>query len=148
MNNVFKLTLMVFLFLFFIQEALADDSLGSFSIHVRGFFHDRGQVIANLFRAEGDVMNIKTVYRRVQAKIVEGNAVVVFPDLSYGQYAVSVFHDENGNGDLDHNIFRFPAEPLGFSNGFHLGLFSGLPSFEKLKLTFGPDTSSIEINLK
>ena len=97
----------------------------------------------NFFR-EGDDLFGKP-HLRIQAKIHNGEATFVFPQLEYGNYAVILFHDENGNGDLDHNILRLPAEPMGFSNGFDLSLFSGLPSFEKLQFEFGKKSQPVVI---
>jgi uncharacterized protein (DUF2141 family) len=33
-----------------------------------------------------------------------------------GQYAIRLFHDVNGNGELDTNPFGIPIEPFAFSN--------------------------------
>jgi uncharacterized protein (DUF2141 family) len=33
-----------------------------------------------------------------------------------GSYAIAVFHDVNGNGQLDRNFIGLPNEPYGFSN--------------------------------
>lgn len=115
-------------------------------INVGGFAHERGQAVANLFREGEDVFH--KPYRRVTAKIEVGKAVLVFPALQHGTYAITMFHDENGNNDLDHNIFHIPAEPLGFSNGFKFSLFSGLPNFEKLRFEFGPEGKALEITVK
>lgn len=41
--------------------------------------------------------------------------VLVYRNLPAGQYALSVFHDENGNGKLDTNIAGIPTERYGFS---------------------------------
>ncbi|QYX63658.1 DUF2141 domain-containing protein [Shewanella putrefaciens] len=41
---------------------------------------------------------------------------LVFSDLADGQYAVKVFHDENGNHSLDTNMLGVPSEGYGFSN--------------------------------
>lgn len=117
-------------------------------VHASGFAHARGHAVANLFREEDDVLKPDKAYRRVSAEIHDGSAAIIFPDLSYGKYAVSVFHDENDNGTLDHNVLRFPAEPLGFSNGFRLSLFSGMPSFEKLQFPFAADSGVVDITLK
>lgn len=130
------------------QRCLADDTSGNLTIQVRGLHNEQGQVIANLFREGSDVMKIETVYLHTQDKISEKQAQLVFHNLKYGKYAVTVFHDENGNGNLDHNLLRMPAELLGFSNGFQLGLFSGLPNFEKLQFVFGPGADTIEITVK
>ncbi|RQP25824.1 DUF2141 domain-containing protein [Piscinibacter terrae] len=42
-------------------------------------------------------------------------AVLVYRNLPAGSYAISVFHDENGNGKLDTNVVGFPTERYGFS---------------------------------
>lgn len=119
---------------------------GTLVVNAAGFKHERGQAVANLFREGDDVL--KKPYLKVAVKISEGKATMVFPNIKYGNYAVSIFHDENANDQLDHNIFRFPAEPLGFSNGFKLALFSGLPSFEKLRFVFQAGAKPPEITVK
>lgn len=148
MNKKLTTGLFVWLLTILSGNCLADDSTGNLVIQVRGLPDERGQVIANLFRAGDDVLKIETFYLRAQGKISDRRARVVFQNLKYGEYAVSVFHDENGNGILDHNLLRLPAEPLGFSNGFQLGLFSGLPNFEKLHFFFSPGADTIEITVK
>lgn len=130
------------------QNAVADPMSGDLTIVVGGFSSDRGQVIANLFREGDDVMKIDKAYLHAREAISGNRAQLVFRNLKYGKYAVSVFHDENGNGILDHNFLRFPAEPLGFSNNFSLGIFSGLPSFEKLQLDFAPGAETVSIVVK
>lgn len=39
-----------------------------------------------------------------------------FPDVPPGTYAVAVFQDINGNGQLDRTPLGLPLEPYGFSN--------------------------------
>lgn len=119
---------------------------GDLVIHASGFANDQGQAAANLFRAGDDVF--RKPYIRVTAPIQQGKATLIFPQLAYGDYAVSVFHDINGNNTVDHNLMGMPAEPLGFSNGFRLGLFSGLPNYKKLRFEFSPDSKPLEIVVK
>ena len=115
-------------------------------IHASGFAHDGGQAVASLFREADDVFGKPSA--RVMAKVHQGKATLAFARLQHGNYAVIVFHDENGNNDLDHNFLRMPAEPLGFSNGFQLTLFSGLPNFERLRFAFGAGAKPVEISVK
>jgi uncharacterized protein (DUF2141 family) len=49
--------------------------------------------------------------------------------LPCGEYAVKVFHDENGNGELDKRILGIPAEAYGFSNDARGSM--GPPEYEK-----------------
>lgn len=43
-------------------------------------------------------------------------ATTVIPGLPPGRYAIKVFHDVNGNGQMDSNPFGMPLEPFAFSN--------------------------------
>ena len=36
--------------------------------------------------------------------------------LPAGQYAIRMYHDVNGNGELDTNLMGIPSEPFAFSN--------------------------------
>ena len=47
---------------------------------------------------------------------------VVFPDLPDGRYAIAVYHDEDGSGEMNKNMLTLPTEPYGFSND--IGRFS------------------------
>ena len=141
--RVSVLTLMVSLMGAAVLAHAAQDDL---VIRASGFAHQRGQAIASLFREGDDIFG--KPYARVAAQIDTGQATLIFPAVQHGDYAVIVFHDENSNNDLDHNALRMPAEPLGFSNGFKLILFSGLPSFEELRFAFGAGTKPVEISVK
>jgi uncharacterized protein (DUF2141 family) len=138
----------VFILLLLARNGFADEPSGDLVVLASGFPHDRGQVVANLFREGDEVMKMETAYLRTQGKISNKQAQLVFRNLKYGTYAVTVFHDENSNGILDHNLLRMPAEPLGFSNGFQLGIFSGLPSFEKLQFVFKPGSGPVSITVR
>ena len=37
-------------------------------------------------------------------------------DLAPGRYALSAFHNENDNGELDTNLLGVPSEGYGFGN--------------------------------
>ena len=50
------------------------------------------------------------------AVIVNNQAKVVFEIKKTGTYAVSCYHDENGNDKLDTNLFGIPKETIGASN--------------------------------
>ena len=114
-------------------------------VHVSGFSHEHGQAVARLFREKDNIFG--KPYVRVVANIKQGNAKLIFPNVPYGEYAVTVFHDENANSELDHNFLSLPAEPLGFSNDFSLSPVSGMPSFEKLRFAFKADAAPLKIEV-
>ena len=48
---------------------------------------------------------------------VEGDSLqLTLHDLPPGTYAIKLFHDANGNGELDTNLVGMPVEGYGFSN--------------------------------
>ena len=62
-----------------------------------------------------------------------------------GEYAVAVYHDENGNGKMDTRIFGIPKEPYGFSNNFK-PLISA-PKFSDCRFSVGNAGKVISIKL-
>ena len=66
-----------------------------------------------------------------------GKALVFFPDLPPGQYAVAAFHDATDDGELNTNFAGMPLEGYGFSNDARG--FMGPPSFAAAAVTIGPD---------
>lgn len=108
--------------------------------HIRS---DRGQVMLALTNTAEDFAARRwLVGQTLPAK--PGNVRFILPDLAAGEYAISVFHDENDNGKLDSNFFGVPTEGYGFSNNAR-GNF-GPPDFAAAR--FGlPASSRLTIEL-
>ncbi|RPE08318.1 DUF2141 domain-containing protein [Chitinophaga lutea] len=58
----------------------------------------------------------KTVFAKVVPVSGKSEVLVEFDRIPAGKYAISVFLDENGNGELDTNLVGIPREKYGFSN--------------------------------
>jgi uncharacterized protein (DUF2141 family) len=131
-------------------QADAAPALVALEVHAKGFDGDLGHAVAKLSRPGENVLDPSS-YKRATGTIHAGEARLRFTDLPEGAYALVVFHDENDNGQIDHNAIHLPNEQLGFSNGFRPGLFAGLPTFEKLQFrvarasTAGPVTLEIVV---
>jgi uncharacterized protein (DUF2141 family) len=129
-----------------VLDAAATSEVNTLAVSALGFTHGRGHAVAKLF-LPGD--NVRGAGRtQAVADIRDGQAAFEFKGLAGGAYAVVVFHDENDNGKIDHNALGWPSEPIGFSNGFTLGLFSGLPSFEKLRFDYLMGKQTLEVLVK
>lgn len=89
-----------------------------------------GRVMVALFNdAEGFGKMLEA--KRVAAAMlpIDGTtARLMIGGLVPGRYAVSVIHDQNGNGKLDTNLLGLPTEGYGFSRDARGTL--GPPSFE------------------
>lgn len=67
-------------------------------------------------------------------------------NLPAGKYAVSVFHDHNGDGKMRKGPFGIPKDKYGFSNNV-FGLM-GPPSFDKAAFEMGKEDRRITIVLR
>ena len=74
----------------------------------------------------------------------KGSQQVSICDVEAGAYAVSIFQDENRNGELDSNFIGIPKEPYGFSNNLKK---MRPPSFEEALFEYDAG-EVVVINLK
>jgi uncharacterized protein (DUF2141 family) len=68
---------------------------------------------------------------------------VVFDDVPYGTYAVSILHDENNNGKMDKTFIGIPREGFGTSNNPKIR--RGPPGFEESQ--FALDHKEVDLNI-
>ncbi|QDK82349.1 DUF2141 domain-containing protein [Spirosoma sp. KCTC 42546] len=104
---------------------------GALTVNVTGFKNEKGQCTIWLFNsADGFPSNHKKALRYVEAPINGLSSLVVFNQLPTGHYALAVVYDQNGNHQLNYNLFHIPKEAYGISNDACGGL-DGPPTFEQ-----------------
>ena len=74
------------------------------------------------------------------------SAKVIVENLPSGNYAISVFHDEDSDGKIRKNNFGLPLDSYGFSN--NPTLVFGPPSFSKSTVQLKNSTVKVEIKLR
>lgn len=89
-----------------------------------------GQVKVALFDSAAGFL--KRPVRVADAPASAGVTTVVIKDLAPGEYGFAVYHDANGNGNMDRNLVGIPLEPFGFSKDAQGRM--GPPAFEAVKL--------------
>ena len=65
-------------------------------------------------------------------------------NLPPGKYAVSLFHDLDGDAEMKTNFIGFPKEPFGFSTP--MGKF-GPPKFDEAAIEFSGENVSVKVAL-
>ncbi len=101
-----------------------------------GFRVQRGYVYASLFAGpSGFPGDAKKALAFARGEVLNGVAELVFEGIKPGIYAISFYHDENGNGSFDKGLFGIPQEAYGFSNDAR-GLM-GPPSFLASAFRYG-----------
>jgi outer membrane protein len=104
-----------------------------------------GTVIAMLFNTSSTFVDLRDPVKVITLPS-GGTAPGRIPDLARGEYALVVYHDENGNGRLDENFIGIPSEPLGFSNRYWP---QGPPTFTSAAFKLEADeTKNIEVKLQ
>jgi uncharacterized protein (DUF2141 family) len=89
---------------------------------------------------------LKKPLKAARAAAVPGNTTVVIKDLPEGEYAFALFHDTNGNGQMDKNPIGIPTEDYAFSNNA-LGTM-GPPSFDSAKFALTAAGRTARVSLK
>lgn len=84
-------------------------------VEVKGLKNNNGMVMIGVYNSEGTFL--KKTYKGRAATIKNNKATTTFADLPVGEYAVSVYHDENSNHKLDVNFMGIPKEKYASSNG-------------------------------
>ncbi len=121
---------------------------GSLAIEVAGLRNNDGSVSVSLFRsAQGFPQDTALVFRSATIGLAENpDAVVRIQDLDFGDYAVSVLHDENANRELDTSFLGMPTEGFGFSNNPRIGF--GAPSFESCRFRFAATELTLRVQMR
>ena len=107
------------------------------AVEVRGIHSGEGRLLVAVHAPEtkdtfpaGTGM-VAAFDQRAHAGVIR----VVLRDLPPGRYAVTAFHDENGNGELDTNLLGIPSEGYGFANDPHSHF--GPPDFDAAAVYLG-----------
>jgi uncharacterized protein (DUF2141 family) len=119
---------------------------GTLTVTILNFRNNLGQVSVALYnKEEGFPKSPDKALKIVTAPISNKKSIVVFESLLPGEYAISVFHDENKNGKMDSNFFGIPKEGVGASNDARGHL--GPPHYKEAKFHFNGNAQSVFINL-
>ncbi len=120
--------------------------LATLTVRVTGFQNDQGIAQISLFQdAKGFPDQVALAFRTNATVITNNQVLVAFTDIPFGDYAVSVLHDENRNGRMEVNWLGMPREGHGVSNDARGK--AGPPAFVAARFKLETPTRSLRINL-
>jgi uncharacterized protein (DUF2141 family) len=128
------------------DEPGGDGARGSLTLVVPGLASNEGKVIIALFDSAEGFEKEGAFVRSAFVEPENRRAVWTFGDLPFGEYALRLFHDENGNEKLDTNWVGIPKERYGFSNDAR-GKF-GPPGYDAAKFRFDSDGMTLQVKLE
>ena len=114
------------------------------TLQVAGVGSDNGQILVAVYDNAEGFLKKGHALKGYRTLAVSGVTALQIDNLPEGRYALAIYHDENGNDELDTNWLGIPKEPIGFSNA-KMKLF-GPPSFKECAFILDSDTQ-IQIEL-
>ena len=129
------------LFLAMMLAASVVGAQNKLTVVVDGIEKSNGQILVAVY----DSVNfLKQPLYYGLAKVEQGQeeVTIVIENVAAGKYAVSLFHDENDNNQLDTGSYGIPVEKYGFSNNARGNM--GPPTFQECRINVEEDT---EINI-
>ncbi len=129
-------------------HSYADKSINgphNISVTISNIKSETGYIMAALFDSKDTYLGSDIV--RAERIAISGSSVTFsYADLPQGEYAITVFHDEDSDGKLATGMFGIPSEPYGFSNDAPVRF--GPPKWSKAKFSVGAGNAVQSINLR
>ena len=122
------------------------ESTGKLVIDISGFPSSDGFAMVAVNNSEESYKGGEdTAVAKTKTLVVDRKVQVIFTNLPYGWYGVSIYNDENNNGEMDKNAMGIPKEAYAFSNNAK-GFF-GKPAYKKIKFELNSAEKQIAIKM-
>jgi uncharacterized protein (DUF2141 family) len=118
-------------------------------VEVTGLQNAQGNIYIAVYDSKDTWLGKETVLEQ-QIVIVEARSedglVSTELNLPPGEYALSIYHDTNDNGDLDTNFIGIPQEPVALSNNARPKF--GPPKYKDAVFTLGEEPLTQRISME
>ncbi len=116
-------------------------------VNVSGLRTEKGKCLLYLYsNKKGFPTDADKAINSATGTILNGKSTIILKDVTDGEYAIAVVHDENDNGALDTNFLGMPKEGVGVSNNAK-GFF-GPPSYDDSKFRLNKKSLTANITIK
>ena len=125
-----KILLSAIILLFSVTISFAQSSV---TVLIEDLRNNDGLILIRMLNEKDEQVQQQAV------EIHEGKVSTTFENVPSGKYAISYFHDENKNSELDTGTMGIPSEGYGFSNDARG--FMGPPNIKDQIFDLSSDTS-------
>ena len=98
------------------------------NVKVIGVEHEKGFIDLKIYLDKDAFLEEKLAVESIRKKPTKGETLMPLTKVHEGEMAIVVYHDENGDGELNTGLFWRPKEGFAFSNNY---IPKGPPKFEK-----------------
>jgi uncharacterized protein (DUF2141 family) len=140
--------LLLLVSIFASQAVSADELTGILMVEISGLKDTEGTVYIAVYDSDDTWLSEETVMsRKVSiAEALDGELVRAELHLPPGEYALSVFYDEDGDGEMDTNFIGMPKEPIALSNNAVAKI--GSPSYDDAVFSLSAEPIIQRITMK
>ncbi|MGM0509357.1 MAG: DUF2141 domain-containing protein [Fusobacteriota bacterium] len=136
----------ILIFMFIISNIInANNNLGELKIQIEGVKSSKGEIVLTLFNSEEEFPKRESAYKKTTIKSKKGDISYTYKNIESGEYALTVYHDENLNGEFD-MLFFMPKEGYGISNNIQPKF--GPPKFKKASFEFNGSNKVYKIKMR
>lgn len=138
-----KLIIILILSIFSLLGLHAQESDKNIVVNVSNISSNEGAISIALYDSESNFLKKPFEGKRIEIK--DNACTITFENIPKGTYAISLYHDENGNGKMDTNFMHIPKEDYGCSNNARG--FMGPPKWEDAKFELKQENITQHIEL-
>lgn len=103
----------------------------------------KGEIKIGVFNKETNFLKESGTIKNYSIKVDKNSAIITITDLPKGEYAITMYHDENSDNECNRNFMGIPKEGYGFSNNFKPKF--GPPKYKDCKFILSDDKT---LNIK
>lgn len=118
---------------------------GQLVVKVTNIKEIKGVIEIGLYDRPEVFLSYTEQYKVLYIPVENTTVVIIIDSIPKGNYAISLMHDLNSDGEMESNFFHIPKEPYGFSNNYR-PRFSK-PDFEDCQFYYKGESLELTIEL-
>ena len=121
-------------------------SVGKLVVMASGFKSGEGKFIVNVFASKaGYPLDSSKALQKLIGEVTHETMEIDIEAIPYGNYVVTILHDEDGNGKMTKGFLGMPKEAIGISNNPRS--YFGAPDYEDAVFQLKEKEMKISIGL-
>lgn len=110
---------LVFVFIFSVAAFFATAQTSDLVVKVNNLeVIEDSKIMVALYNSEDSYFDSEQIYRKLEVAVDSTTVFFTISDLPEGTYALTMFHDEDNNDEMDRKWYGPPKEGYAFSNNF------------------------------
>lgn len=101
-----------------VTSSFVDSGTASLTVKVTDIVGDKGYVEIGLYDNKDKFLQVGKTHKMIRVKVNGSVVTHKFTGLKPGKYAISIYHDKNGDKKCNKNMFGIPTESYCFSNNY------------------------------